>query len=300
MRAREFQPVSSLLGKIPERIRSRCTPEAVMLEVHGVQMGRWECPGCHRPLLSTDYPVRACPGCQRPLPRRCASSGCSDLCEPLRRGSLWYDPPTICTGCQEDTARAARLEMLRDEVPGRQLGLASQSYQRLDHRAIAEDALVEWVSLAAGQRGGPTAIYLHGNTGAGKTVAAAHATSKLVLGGVHHTLCWVREWDLLEAAKRRFADDPGPSALLAKAKGAALLVVDELFSRGAEAYTVNASQTIGEIFRVRFEEGRATLMTSNEGPMFGVAFDSRIESRWMDCGRAIDCSGPDLRATDGR
>ena len=181
-----------------------------------------------------------------------------------------------------------------------------------------------------GRDGGPSALMLWSNTGAGKTFLAAWAVRRAVLGGVFQSLCWVTERELIGAAKRAHTDDPEPREVIKSARECELLVVDELFSDPVPTHAyhddggrlMRSLAHVRDLFWERLGGRKPMLLTSNHGPVGRIArpshdapaewfddengtsvwalvFDSRTASRWAAAGRAVACNGPDMRMNRG-
>lgn len=301
-----------IMDKLPEHVRDACTPAAIMRRVYGIAPG-WQCPGCARPFELSDYPSQQCRACGRPYPRRCtgvpdmttqkASHGCGKRVEPVQYEAGWGYPAQACDSCQRSSEHQRRAERLRRDLPRGLADDAATDYWDVPHRYQADEMGRRWVEqYRLGYDGGPSALHLWGSVGTGKTRSAARTVWRAVVErGYVESVVWMREQDLLDAHSGRWrgGDDRRDEAwdVLERAKGAPLLVVDELWAHAKE-YTDKARSTIGEVFRVRFEERMPTLVTSNEPPQYGL-FDSRVDSRWGGVGQAVEVTGPDLRRARG-
>lgn len=278
---------------------------AAILRKHGVTVG-WPCPDCGRAIEASDWDKDICP-CGRPYPFPCGRE-CGQYVHPQKpKTGRWYDCYVECDDCAQRTRRG-RVQTTLEAVVPKAVFAASRNYQDLRHRFELVRAGADWCARSCGRGGGWSSLYVHGNTGAGKSVGVARLVEEAMLRGIVSDLDWLLEEDLVEAAKTRFRDEDasGPARLLERARRVELLVVDELFSRGAAGYTANASIVVGSIFRSRFDEGLPTIITSNSPlstggrSMWSIVFDSRVESRWHAVGHEVACTGPDLRASQRR
>lgn len=302
--------VKPILQCFPASVRELCTPEQVLLRVHGLEFDTWLCPSCERLLVREDYPTSRCPGCARPLPRRCLTKLCTNLVEPTSwqsgKGKVnWVEPEAHCSECSRKSVEVGRRAVWQARVPQQFHGWATTGYERQEwHTPLARWLRNEIRTL-------PVA-YLWGPVGVGKSVAAARLALNLLVDGHVPDMLWVREWDLLNAHKGQWArgDDADElatdsRALLERARSAPLLVVDELFSRGAEGWLDNkgnptaGARAIGELFYERFEAASAigliTVVVSNEQPQWSAVFDSRVGSRYERVSREFFADGENLR-----
>lgn len=303
--------VKPILQCFPASVRELCTPEQVLLRVHGIEFDSWLCPSCERLLVREDYPTSRCPGCARPLPRRCLTKRCTGVVEPTSwtsgKGRVnWVEPASHCADCDRASVEVSRRAVWQARVPAQFQGWATTGYERQEwHSPLARWMRGEIRTLPVG--------YLWGPVGVGKSVAAARLAHNLLVEGVVPDMVWVREWDLLNAHKGQFArgDDADElatdsRAILERARVTPLLVVDELFSRGAEGWLdgrgnpTAGARAIGELFYERFEaatsRGLITVIVSNEQPQWSAVFDSRVESRFDRCSRTFYADGENLRA----
>lgn len=302
-----MRQIGDMTDIFPERVRASCTPEEIMRRVHGVEFGEWSCPSCGLVAERSWYPVMAgCPGCSRWLPDRCSTPSCDNLVQPecvkepteKSRGQ-WDRPWPYCQTCVADRTRAGRAELV-EAIPAAIRSAAVDGYWGKAHRRDLDLALAEWVKSMQYRRsnfggGHGLSLFVYGSVGGGKTVAVARAAIRGVLDNYARDLTWIREWDLITAAKSMYGDDEKKhSALLKKVKTADLLVIDELFTR-PDAYTEHASVVLGDALAQRFEAKLPTLMTSNEPPIFGAVFDQRVMSRFEQVAKTVQVVGPDLR-----
>ena len=305
----------------PEKVAHLCTPEAALLEVHGIVLGESACPSCDRRYELADRPRRKCPGCGRPWSERCAGEGCRSLIQPTplvrdQRIVGWYDGGSQCEACLDKSRHGERIAILTAQIPDEIRLFAGKAFhrdaERLDWRVEAEAAVEAWLRRRCGLDGWPSCLYFHGPVGTGKSVLVARAATLAITKGLVRDLEWTRERAMIDAAKRVFDKDPSWRRWLDRCMEVQLLVVDEMFSRhdvGGSGMTEHVAGELGELWRVRFERQLPTLITSNlaldtevsdfggEGRVskWATVFDSRVESRWKQAGKEIGIVGPDMR-----
>lgn len=286
-----------LLKKLMERWQGAFTWDERMRSLHGVGVGDI-CP-CGTPVAEpADGRVpHACLVCGRPFPARCYGSledpdrACWTFIQPQRSGDGWTVAGQ-CAGCAttDRTANATRSAVLFG-VPDWAVKLPVLKHPQ---RAKLLQALRTWASGL-----GKPALYVHGSTGTGKTVAAAHAVVDGLSGGfIRGSVLWAREHDLVWRARTVY-HDPESRQALDRARDADWLVIDEAFAEGARAWTDHVAYELGELLCRRFEERRRTLLLSNDRLDFARVASSRLASRFAEVGEAIEVLGKDLRLEAG-
>jgi len=317
-----------LRGMLPDHVAATLTPEQIALRVHGVQLGETACTGCGCVFEARGYPfARGCTHCACPLPRRCHTTGCTQVLQPTphkrlrRRGEEvtdWAEPTGYyCPACLGQQEYGARLRVWQARVPRRLQGFATSGFAELPwHEDLGQRGAVKgWLSRfrRAEAHARRSTLYVCGPTGVGKSVALARLAHSLVVAESWASdLCWVREDELIAAHKNQYArgDDGDAIAaegreLLRRATDAPLLVLDELFSLRGEPYTQAAAREIGRVLYERLEARRITLVGSNEPGQGGSldvvckltarTFDERIASRIAGTTEVVCAWGEDMR-----
>ena len=271
----------------------------LFLRTHGLSPGD-ACHECGKAMDELSF--GGCLHCDAPLQELCDHKHCVEVVLPIRdRSQSWTDPLSLCPRHEIEIAgEHQRAAALRWFPPYLQRKLA-EGFVFLEHRRQLDVALERWLVTMRDDRYGRNSLYVYGAVGVGKTFATswalyrALASKALDIGSA----LYVGEWDLVEAAKARFSDAVGTESrdLLSNARTAEVLLLDDLFSRGKGMYSPKSAETVGEILSHRFERGLATLITSNNPPMWLDVFDARVESRWSECGRMVRCDGRDMRKT---
>lgn len=295
-----------------ERLRARGgDPVETLRRSRGVVAGEWGCPSCGETYPPARAPRPVC-ACGRPLPRRCEGipeghgaepRSCDAWVEPEWGPGGWYER-TWCRDCLAEWRRQVVVRRARSVVPAHLLDLALPEPADYGHRTEALEALEAWIDRCCGRAdSGPRLVYLHGNVGAGKSVAAAWATVELMVRLGDAEAAWIREPELLEATRHLYGDDAWGGAVVERIRRADVLVLDELASRTGPrqetGWTPHAARVVAGVLLERLEAGAPTLVTSNEPPRWAELFDSRVESRASALQRVVECSGPDLRREGG-
>ena len=302
--------LSQLAGVIGPR---RMPTYAEMMDsLHGVTVGETACPNCGAivPQLPPEsrLVVDRCLSCRRPHPTRCigwqdpdgeTTHPCEDrtLLGPVLSGGHWY-AQSQCGACIVGERRECAEDWIAHKA-GADVAEAAAAPVDHDHQMDARAALEE--TLVRDRRGRPAlrAVAITGGVGSGKTtVVAAHVYELIVAGGTR--VEWQRAGKLLTALKSLYRDgDTGldAKAMLARAKEAPVLVVDELGSWGWAGWTEHARLLLSELLCDRFDDGRlVTVVMGNEDIEWP---DSRSASRFGGCGRPVRCDGKDLRISGG-
>lgn len=344
-RRMQVESVTSLLGRLPASIRDRMTPAYVLESAHGIVAGASACPACGRVYQLDDYPSTRCLGerCGRPHDVRCSNPQCvvpgRGMCRPRPYpakdgfGAGWETPSLECDDCLDRSVLEHRASVLKDWIPSKYMQLSEPDEYKAGwpQRAALARELAAWVrglSKPSPERHPDwrPIVWAWGSVGAGKTVAVCKAARTVVEQGMFGSFAWLREAELLEAAKthRERGDQKAskirlaagrhmsPKELLDAARGAGLLVIDELLSDGAEPYMgsdgtrLRAADVIGDIVYERADSWRPTLIASNQlwewrdarGELqqpVATAFGSHTESRVVQAARSAQCTGVDMR-----
>lgn len=325
------EPMKRLIGGFKR------TPEEVLAGVralHGVGPGEVACP-CGWVYDLAAYPTMHCKGCHRPLATRCrgisesdakrqdadlpeslriVAGPCLTLIQPVKyeRGEYdypgtedrWSRPADTCDECKA-AVRAATVASLIGQAIPRDLIRVARQFRPIPERSTLEDVLRSWWRGGCKTSQGKTAIYAHGNTGIGKSVAMAWACAKAVADDVIHgsDILWLYESEIVDAAKTMYRDESDGARIIKRASTVRVLVIEELFSRSgpvdpthrASGWTEHSARVVSEILCRRFQSELPTLMTSNEPPAFDSVFDNRVKSRFAACGVVVNVHGPDLR-----
>lgn len=293
--------IGALGIRVPAHLKESCQPINIYRTCHGHDFseGPYKCPTCSK--LTTFAQMREqlgdprCISCERYLPRRCNGDGCDALVEGGGDADYYTPPWPFCSACLDSTARDEREQCLT-RIHQRIRHAAVKGWEgRYEHRKEAGRHLASWLECKLGYDGGPSALYIWGNVGSGKTTIAARAAVKAVHAGHVADLRWVREAEFVRAAKTQYSSEAS-SQLLEDMRHTALLIFDEMWT-SVDSYTDHVRTTMAELLSLRFEERRPTVMTSNEPPLFVQVLDTRVDSRFNGCARTIEVRGPDLRGS---
>lgn len=302
-----------LLAKMPEHIRSACTPEASLLAVHGVEVGVWACPACARIFEVDDYPSSHCPGCRRPLPTRCTrvddeGETCDGLAQPepykLGNADTWSAPGSYCETCLGRQAKRRRADQVKKAFPAKELALLRDGYQHYHHRFALDAALERWVETDCGRDIGKPWVVAWGGTGSGKTLAMLYHGAAAYHGlGLVDSIVYVTEEELTRAASDEWSRDDAERdearALVRRCFETELLVLDELGA--APQYTDAQYRCYTRVLKLRIDDGKPTLIAMNrdlEGEDKGrplAWLDVRVDSRLEQLATVVACTGVDLR-----
>lgn len=284
--------------RLPKHIAERMTPKSRFKSLYGIDFdaGPWFCPSCDREWTLEDHGKSVC-DCGRPLQTTCCTSDCSNVVEPMLYGETWHVPQPYCAECIDRKARERRKEIL-EQIPKRLLDHAAGDYWREDHRHRLDHTLAKWIKSDCGRRDrGPSAVYVWGSVGVGKTVSVTRAVHHLVMSGKARSMLYCREADLIFAAKHLYGDNgQSNQRLINRAKRCELLFVDEMFA-SPDAYTDHVAHVLGDVFAARFEHSRPSIFTSNEAPLWGSVFDQRVRSRFELVSVVDNVVAPDMRST---
>lgn len=303
----EMVSVGSFGFKIPAHLKESVKPHNYLRNHHGYDSSDGDayicdaCGACStlEEVVETGLSDPRCHHCNKYLQRRCAADGCDNFSSSKSNNDSpphWYVPPTYCKTCRHESLREARTSLL-ESIPERIRHSAVKSWEgRYKHRKAAGEALSWWLLDDCGRKGKPV-LYLWGNVGSGKTTVAARGAIKAVMEGHAKNLMWVKESDVVHAAKSEFSRDES-HYMLKQMMSADLLVYDELWCQ-SDTYTDNVRARLNDIFSRRFEEMKPTLITSNEPTsMFSDILDARIASRFKRASKCVEVRGPDLRMTN--
>ena len=291
----EMIAVGSLGFKIPAHLKDNMTPSNYLRNHHGYDdsEGDYVCDGCGTcsttdELIEMGMSDPMCKHCSKYMARRCSADGCDNLSSPKSDGEdppFWYTPTTYCKVCRHESLRETRSSLL-EAIPERIRHSAVKAWEgRYSHRKDAGESLSWWLIDNCGRKGTPV-LYLWGNVGSGAI--------KAVMDGHVKNLMWVKESEVVHAAKSEFSRDDS-HYLLKQMMTADLLVYDELWCQ-VDSYSDNVRARLTDIFSRRFEEMKPTLITSNEPTnLFADILDARIASRFKKAAKVIEVRGPDLR-----
>lgn len=284
------------------------SPEArahTVLLTHGFDLATYRCP-CGAPY---EYPHSVCQGCRRPHPRVCATSGCGEVIPTPDYGAV----PPYCAHCTASAGRQSRAQSFARAGLGPRERLTAQAWAGPEpHQAQAVAELEQWFTSGIWQRGGeltphlagPTAYFLGGRPGRGKSVLAAWSVKRLFVDlGLVASFRWHSQAQLaLLFAERHSRDTDAAKSRSDQAlnqwravQESPLLVVDDLF---ADRLTPAFGEALGSLLRERLDQGLPTILTSNHPPNWQVFFEhdvGRLQSRWQGYGRELVLNGPDLR-----
>ena len=298
---KEVRMGANIKVSVPGHIADLLTPMNIYMSLHAIDFanGGYTCPTCAREWSLSDYPKNVCT-CGRFLDERCTTSGCENMCRVNGDKDYWWRPDPVCAQCARDSRRSERAQLLK-YVPRALYSAAVSSYWRQDHRYKLDHRLAEWIRTRCGyDQPGMRVLYIYGSVGAGKTVSAIRAANRAVMDGLVDSFFYIREADLITAAKSMYGDDSSKSQkILRRARDAGLLFVDEMFAR-PEAYTEHVTHVLGDMFATRFERKSPGLFTSNEPPIWGVVFDQRISSRFDLVAHVEQVIAPDMRKTHAK
>ena len=140
-----------------------------------------------------------------------------------------------------------------------------------------------------------TGLYFYGDVGTGKTTIAARCAVKAIRSGNVRSFVWVKEYDLMMAAKSMgYEAKQEASALFDRVSNSDLAVIDEMFAV-SESLSDTARVMIGQAIAKRFEQKLPTIVTSNHDPAWADLYDVRVNSRFNGMFNVIKLNGPDLR-----
>ena len=276
----------------------RVNPAEIYLRHHGVDLtGDGHACECGYVWKVDDYPNTLCPQCGKYLHESCHTEDCENFCPPNGDASYWWRPDPYCRDCEMARIKNGRMKHL-ESIPVQMREAATGAYWRQDHRYALDHRLAEWIRSGCGKdNSSMRVLYIHGSVGAGKTISAIRAACRAVMDGLAKSFLFVRETELITAAKTLYGDEGAASQrLLRSAKDVDLLFVDEMFAR-PDAYTEHVSHVLGDMFAARFERKASGLFTSNEVPMWGSVFDQRIRSRFELVAHSEKVVAPDMRKT---
>ena len=266
-RGGRFVSVGALRFVVPASVAHLCDPAGQLKSIHG--LSPTDTCVCGE-LVSMDGCGR-CEGCGRPYQRRCQT------CESWvpsgdKVGGRWYEPTAQCSSCERDRQERSRRARL-GSIPAPTREAAGAYRKRLEHRAIGDECLSDWLAGDCGRvMGAPFGVWLYGEHGVGKSTSAARAASHAVATGMVKTFMWTTSREILEAAKMRFIEGGGAyRALLDQARDVELLVIDEMWRNarsangrvfGVEGATSNGLMVLSDIIRSRIDHRVPTLFTS--------------------------------------
>jgi len=292
-----YKTVGQFGIRVPAHIAHLCEPSEVDRRNHGIEWERGhQCDACKHKVEFKDRPIDGrCPSCEKPWPVRCMGSACDSLIQHDYANGTWYQPYPYCKSC-EDTRCADNAQEMLKEIPQSTLVNAIDGWRRAAHRVEAEKESDFWVSHDLGRNfGDMTGIYLYGDVGTGKTTIAARYAAKAIKAGCAGSFLWVKEYDLMMAAKATGYDEKKKTAtLFSRLEHAGLAVIDEMFAV-SEALSENTKIMIGQAIAKRFEAKLPTIVTSNHEPAWAALYDVRVNSRFNGMFKVIHLRGPDLR-----
>ncbi len=302
--------------KPPARVRDACTPEAILLAVHGVEAGAWACPSCSRVYQLDDYPKASCPSCWRYLPTRCThvdpetERRCDGFAEPRRwefEGTPgWLEPGPHCEACNKKRHNARRADVIRSVFPAKERRALAAGYTRYPHRADLDRTLDDWIRSNCGRDGGRPWIVAHGEPGTGKTLALLyHAAAAYHGRGLVKSIGYVTEEAFIQAASLFWSDtkDEREKArdLIQRCASAELLVFDE--AGASQRLTDYQHQRYTSLLKYRIDGEMPTLLAMNRGldaDRRALAWlDIRVDSRLDELAVVVACTGVDLRRGQG-
>lgn len=275
----------------------------LVLGARGIVVGETACVACGRRAEVEDYPATNCP-CGAPLQSRCVSCGAVAL--PRKDALGWIEPWAMCEGCCRQDASNFRMQRLSSVVPSDAAGYVD--YMSVSHRTMADAIIDRWVRSGCGrntdQALATPILYLMGQTGSGKSTAAAMAAKKAYAERmVVSTMSWVSEEHLISVHSNQWgaSGDQELQKLSAEAKKAIqevkdvdLLVLDEFLGR--PSYTNSFVSFLTDILTVRIERMRPTIITSNRDPdLVHFGFSERIADRLENRSVTVVITGRNMR-----
>jgi DNA replication protein DnaC len=133
-------------------------------------------------------------------------------------------------------------------------------------------------------------LFLHGDTGCGKTWLAVAIAHNMILEG--RKVWFVRSLDLLNEVRRGINDNSSRD-ILDKYKKSAILILDDL---GSEKLTDWVNEIVYDLIDYRHSHLKPTIITSNlKGEEIAKVFGSRIMSRIKAAGPIVDMGKIDRR-----
>lgn len=212
----------------------------------------------------------------------------------------------FCPFCDREEVRSRDLqeweEISRDwkqerlmsmsELPRRLGRFTFQSFDEMASGSSKEAKLaaVEFASAYLRRPGDGEGIVFSGASGVGKSHLAVAIIQSLMAMGVPCLFKTVP--GLLESARRAF-DDPERPDVFGTAKGAEVLVLDDL---GAERPTEWAQERLFDLINHRYVDGLSLVATTNLGPdELSPRIGYRTVSRLMEMCEWVEIHGDDYR-----
>lgn len=233
-------------------------------------------------------------------------------------------PLPYCAACGTELARA---ELVRETILARRRALAragmtsrlqNQTLATHPNQPAAETARLWLLSVGSGDEAN---LWISGPVGTGKTGLAWGIVRELTLaeveaffslpdderdGEIPEPALFLRWADLVADLKASFdverrGDVADPSALLARAAGVPVLVLDDL---GRERPTAYAVEKLGNLVEERYNREATTIVTSNYGTRelaerlgseTSLLDGTRIVSRLLEGARGLTLAGESLR-----
>lgn len=195
--------------------------------------------------------------------------------------------------CRADYMRQDAVHQLRRlGVPERAAAtLANLNEDRPGLRAVRA-----WMAPPPTEAKPKALLLLLGETGTGKTVAAAYAALQAIsahrpgpTGSPTDIVVWAAAADL--SALSTFTESD--KDWLERMKRCRLLVLDDL---GSEAVHEHAQQRLDRLIDERYGNNRLTVITSNASvDIFKQRVGARIADRMREAGRVVNCGNQSLR-----
>lgn len=133
-------------------------------------------------------------------------------------------------------------------------------------------------------------LFLHGDTGRGKTSIAAAAAREIILSG--EGLLFVRTIDFLNKVRKGFNSDKAVD-VFDEFKQAPILILDDL---GTEKWSAWVNEVVYDLIDYRYGYLKPTIVTSNlMASEISKLFGPRIASRLRHAGPVVKIGGPDRR-----
>lgn len=223
--------------------------------------------------IEADRPVpEFCVSCKRQLSRFEYAMGMCGTCQNAGK------PPAVIPD-ERQQREAWHAVLARHGVPIKYRDCTMQSWKGL------------WPLPGALWRGSPWCVYLYGETGTGKT----HVATAMFQGWLREEprgVLWTSVLDALKTLREAHGESAEAMGVYVEPK---LLVLDELKLIDMTAW---AREQISYVVGRRYNEARATIITSNHDPLQLQEFDPTIISRLSE-GIVLQLSGIDWRMKKG-
>jgi predicted ATPase len=225
-------------------------------------------------------------------PTASLESTVSETCVNCKRTLTKYEYAMgACVSCMNEGKSSGQVITTDDQARQMHDRLSACGVPRKHQDNTADSWRGAWPLPVKTWRGKPWSVYLHGETGTGKT----HVATSLLRQWVDESnlsVRWTTMAELLMILK-------GSSDKWADAQryiSPKLLVLDELKNEDVTAWE---REQVVYVIKRRYEEERALVVTSNASPVDLTGFEPSVVSRLAE-GIVVHFEGPDYRLKAGR